>query len=289
VGGDTRHPATPLQRIAQATEGYHSNSLIFSVSTISSVSLSFPPPPPHLGYLSSLRQKPLAHMLFQAGLNLHEMKLKEENDLESLAPIQCSKRRMAMSVQVPLIDLAEEDSKESSQSSNTVSASSTQKDQNRSPELIAGKQESRVAGEVVEYKDGKDFGIEELMWGKIKGFSWWPAIMVFYRVMSKCQAISRMCWVSADKLVDLTVFRQNFSHSMFNKLVSRSWAGKTFPEPPLLQMLLWRMLGGLSRSSYLGQGKRARPLELLHVSTAEVLWGVTALTRLECTAAILHQ
>ncbi|KAH1173494.1 hypothetical protein KIL84_017333 [Mauremys mutica] len=93
------------------------------------------------------------------------------------------------------------------------------------------------------------------MWGKIKGFSWWPAIIISYRVTSKCQAISGMCWVQwfedgkfsevlADKLVGLMAFRQHFNHFMFNKLVSyqraihyalevaRSRAGKTFPEPP---------------------------------------------------------
>uniref|UniRef100_A0A8C3HBT6 PWWP domain-containing protein n=1 Tax=Chrysemys picta bellii TaxID=8478 RepID=A0A8C3HBT6_CHRPI len=168
---------------------------------------------------------------------------RQENDLESLAPIRCSKRRMAMSVQAPLIDLTEEDSKESSQSSSTTSASSTQEDQNGSPELITGEQESRVAGEVVEYQDGKDFGIGELVWGKIKGFSWWPAIIVSYRITSKHQAISRMCWVqwfgdgkfsevSANKLVGLMVFRQHFNHSTFNKLVARNQAGKMFTEPP---------------------------------------------------------
>nr|XP_048713413.1 DNA (cytosine-5)-methyltransferase 3B-like [Caretta caretta] len=97
------------------------------------------------------------------------------------------------------------------------------------------------------------------MWGKIKGFSWWPAIIVSYRVTSKCQAVSGMLWVqwfgdgkfsevSADKLVGLMAFRQHFNHSTFNKLVScrlaihhvlevaRSWAGKTFPEPPAKQL-----------------------------------------------------
>ncbi|XP_034644251.1 DNA (cytosine-5)-methyltransferase 3B-like [Trachemys scripta elegans] len=161
---------------------------------------------------------------------------------------------MAMSVQVPLIDLTEEDSKESSQSSSTTSASSTQEDQNGSPKLVDWEQESRIAGEEVEYQDGKDFGIGELMWGKIKGFSWWPAIIISYRVTSKRQAISGMHWVqwfgdgkfsevSADKLVGLMAFRQHFNHSTFNKLVSyrraihhalevaRSRAGKTFPEP----------------------------------------------------------
>ncbi|TFK12576.1 monoglyceride lipase [Platysternon megacephalum] len=126
------------------------------------------------------------------------------------------------------IDLTEEDSTESSQSSSTTSASSTQEDQNGSPELVTGEQESRVAGEVVEYQDG---------------------------VTSKRQAISGMRWVqwfgdgkfsevSADRLVGLMAFRQHFNHSTFNKLVSyrravhhalevaRSRAEKTFPEPP---------------------------------------------------------
>nr|XP_042698516.1 DNA (cytosine-5)-methyltransferase 3B isoform X1 [Chrysemys picta bellii] len=222
------------------------------------------------GWESSLRQKPPARRIFQAGL-------KEENDLESdkesLAPVRCSKRRTAMSVQVAMIDLTEEDSKDSSQSSSTTSASSTQEDQNGSPELVAGEQESRVAGEVVEYQDGKDFGIGELVWGKIKGFSWWPAIIVSYRVTSKRQAISGMRWVqwfgdgkfsevSADKLVGLMAFRQHFNHSTFNKLVSyrravhhalevaRSRAGKTFPGTPgesleeqLKPMIDWALSG----------------------------------------------
>ncbi|KAH1172867.1 hypothetical protein KIL84_016706, partial [Mauremys mutica] len=42
----------------------------------------------------------------------------------------------------------------------------------------------------------------------------------------------------------------------------------------MLQVLLCRMLGGSGRARYLSQGKRARALELLHVSTTEVLWGV---------------
>ncbi|XP_050773667.1 DNA (cytosine-5)-methyltransferase 3B isoform X2 [Gopherus flavomarginatus] len=229
------------------------------------------------GWESSLRQKPPARRIFQAGVNLQETKLKEGNDLErdreSLAPIRCSKRRTAMSVQAPLIDLTEEDSKESSQSSSTMSASSSLEDQNGSPQLVAGKQESSVAGEVVEYQDGKDFGIGELVWGKIKGFSWWPAIIVSYRVTSKRQAISGMRWVqwfgdgkfsevSADKLVGLMAFRQHFNHSTFNKLVSyrravhhalevaRSRAGKTFPgtageslEEQLKPMIDWAFSG----------------------------------------------
>ncbi|CAM4595019.1 unnamed protein product [Caretta caretta] len=54
--------------------------------------------------VSSAQRYQLLHLphkspVLQVGLNLHETKLKEENDLESLAPIRCAKRRMAMSVQ----------------------------------------------------------------------------------------------------------------------------------------------------------------------------------------------
>ncbi|NWV59659.1 DNM3B methyltransferase, partial [Malurus elegans] len=45
------------------------------------------------------------------------------------------------------------------------------------------------------FQDGKDFGIGELVWGKIKGFSWWPAIVVSHKATAKRQAVSGMRWV----------------------------------------------------------------------------------------------
>ncbi|NXR68625.1 DNM3B methyltransferase, partial [Rhadina sibilatrix] len=45
------------------------------------------------------------------------------------------------------------------------------------------------------FQDGKEFGIGELVWGKIKGFSWWPAIVVSHRATAKRQAVSGMRWV----------------------------------------------------------------------------------------------
>lgn len=46
-----------------------------------------------------------------------------------------------------------------------------------------------------EYQDGKEFGIGDLVWGKIKGFSWWPAMVVSWKATSKRQAMSGMRWV----------------------------------------------------------------------------------------------
>ncbi|NWZ25418.1 DNM3B methyltransferase, partial [Asarcornis scutulata] len=228
------------------------------------------------GWESSLRQKPPVRLIFQAGQTRHEMKIKEVNSEENLrdlpTPLRSSRRRSAMPV-LTTIDLTEDDSRDSSQSSSTLSGSSSQEGQNGSAELAAEEPESREAGIALEYQDGKEFGIGELVWGKIKGFSWWPAIVVSYRATSKRQAVSGMRWVqwfgdgkfsevSADKLVGLMAFRQHFNSATFNKLVSyrraifhalevaRSRSGKTFAATPgesleeqLKPMIDWALTG----------------------------------------------
>ncbi|XP_016158842.1 PREDICTED: DNA (cytosine-5)-methyltransferase 3B isoform X2 [Ficedula albicollis] len=214
------------------------------------------------------------------GLGLLSLKKEDSNgDLskEDLAwPLdlaqRSSRRRSAVSTPVT-IDLTEEDSQDSSRSSSTLSGSSSQEGQNGSAELGAEEAESRDMGTVLEYQDGKEFGIGELVWGKIKGFSWWPAIVVSHRATAKRQAVSGMRWVqwfgdgkfsevSADKLVGLMAFRQHFNSSTFNKLVSyrraiyhalevaRSRSGKTFTTGPresleeqLKPMIDWAITG----------------------------------------------
>ncbi|NWH79475.1 DNM3B methyltransferase, partial [Piaya cayana] len=228
------------------------------------------------GWENSLRQKPPVRLIFQAGQTQHKMRIKETNTVEPLRdlrmPLRSSRRRLA-SIPVTTIDLTEEDSQDSCQSSSTLSGSSSQEGQNGSAELGAEEPESRDVGMALEYQDGKEFGIGDLVWGKIKGFSWWPAIVVSYRATAKRQAVSGMRWVqwfgdgkfsevSADKLVGLVAFRQHFSSSTFNKLVSyrraiyhalevaRSRSGKTFAAAPgesleeqLKPMVDWALTG----------------------------------------------
>uniref|UniRef100_A0A8C2KY08 DNA (cytosine-5-)-methyltransferase n=1 Tax=Cyprinus carpio TaxID=7962 RepID=A0A8C2KY08_CYPCA len=82
-----------------------------------------------------------------------------------------------------------------------------------------------------EYKDNKGFGIGELVWGKIKGFSWWPGMVVTWRATGKRQASHGMRWlqwfgdgkfseVSADKLDSITAFPKFFNQSSYTKLAS---------------------------------------------------------------------
>ncbi|KAF0036026.1 hypothetical protein F2P81_011338 [Scophthalmus maximus] len=111
--------------------------------------------------------------------------------------------------EAPRLELMEQDSKDSAQSSGTTSSSETQP----------------------EYNDNKGFGIGELVWGKIKGFSWWPGIVVTWRATGKRQASHGMRWlqwfgdgkfseVSADKLDSIIAFPKFFSQASYTKLAS---------------------------------------------------------------------
>ncbi|XP_014652309.1 PREDICTED: DNA (cytosine-5)-methyltransferase 3B isoform X2 [Ceratotherium simum simum] len=140
------------------------------------------------------------------------------------------------------------------QSSSTPYARLSQDSQQESLESPQVDADGRDA-DSTEYQDGKEFGIGDLVWGKIKGFSWWPAMVVSWKATSKRQAMSGMRWVqwfgdgkfsevSADKLMALGLFSQHFNLATFNKLVSyrkamfhalekaRVRAGKTFPSSP---------------------------------------------------------
>ncbi|XP_040602458.1 DNA (cytosine-5)-methyltransferase 3B isoform X3 [Mesocricetus auratus] len=151
----------------------------------------------------------------------------------------------------PSIDLIEEGTP---QRSSTPSTDWSQDSQQESMDTTQLDAESKD-GDSTEYQDDKEFGIGDLVWGKIKGFSWWPAMVVSWKATSKRQAMPGMRWVqwfgdgkfsevSADKLVALGLFSQHFNLATFNKLVSyrkamyhtleraRVRAGKTFPSSP---------------------------------------------------------
>uniref|UniRef100_A0A673FTL5 DNA (cytosine-5-)-methyltransferase n=1 Tax=Sinocyclocheilus rhinocerous TaxID=307959 RepID=A0A673FTL5_9TELE len=160
------------------------------------------------GCEAGLRQRPRPRTIFQAGLTAHSKPRNREgghskqdhNNLVSNVP------------EGPALELMEQDSKDSAQSS-TTSISTT--DTVSQPE----------------YKDNKGFGIGELVWGKIKGFSWWPGMVVTWRATGKRQASHGMRWlqwfgdgkfseVSADKLDCITAFPKFFNQSSYTKLAS---------------------------------------------------------------------
>ncbi|XP_060044342.1 DNA (cytosine-5)-methyltransferase 3B isoform X1 [Erinaceus europaeus] len=166
------------------------------------------------------------------------------------------------------IDLTNDDVVSPPSSSTPCQTQDSQQESLECPQVEEGKD-----ADSTEYQDGKEFGIGDLVWGKIKGFSWWPAMVVSWKSTSKRQAMTGMRWVqwfgdgkfsevSADKLVALGLFSQHFNMATYNKLVSyrkamyhalekaRVRAGKTFPRSPgdsldnqLKPMLEWAQGG----------------------------------------------
>uniref|UniRef100_A0A8C5TPV8 DNA methyltransferase 3 beta n=1 Tax=Malurus cyaneus samueli TaxID=2593467 RepID=A0A8C5TPV8_9PASS len=202
------------------------------------------------GWESSLRQKPM--------MRIKEPPRSVETLRELPTPVRSSRRRSAVSTPVT-IDLTEEDdSQDSSRSSSTLSGSSSQEGQNGSAELGAEESESRDMGMALEYQDGKDFGIGELVWGKIKGFSWWPAIVVSHKATAKRQAVSGMRWVqwfgdgkfSEVSLLPVPNHPATLSPAVHPHQVARSRSGKTFTTGPresleeqLKPMIDWAITG----------------------------------------------
>uniref|UniRef100_A0A8C1UA15 DNA (cytosine-5-)-methyltransferase n=1 Tax=Cyprinus carpio TaxID=7962 RepID=A0A8C1UA15_CYPCA len=159
------------------------------------------------GCETGLRQRPRPRTIFQAGLTAHSKPRNRERghskqDHDNLVMLTFTHTNVP---EGPTLELMEQDSKDSAQSS-TTSISTTD-------------------------TDNKGFGIGELVWGKIKGFSWWPGMVVTWRATGKRQASHGMRWlqwfgdgkfseVSADKLDSITAFPKFFNQSSYTKLAS---------------------------------------------------------------------
>ncbi|XP_017549960.1 DNA (cytosine-5)-methyltransferase 3A isoform X4 [Pygocentrus nattereri] len=102
-----------------------------------------------------------------------------------------------------------------------------------------------------EYEDGRGFGIGELVWGKLRGFSWWPGRIVSWWMTGRSRAAEGTRWVKwfgdskfsvvcVEKLLPLSSFHNAFHQPTYNKQpmykkaiyevlqVASSRAGKVF-------------------------------------------------------------
>ncbi|XP_036446622.1 DNA (cytosine-5)-methyltransferase 3B isoform X1 [Colossoma macropomum] len=157
---------------------------------------------------SGLRQTPRPRTIFQAGLTARAKPRNRERGRGKQEPTSL----VSSLPEGPRLELMEQDSKDSAQSSATSTSTTDTASQ-------------------PEYNDNKGFGIGELVWGKIKGFSWWPGMVVTWRATGKRQASHGMRWlqwfgdgkfseVSADKLDSITAFSKFFNQSSYTKLAS---------------------------------------------------------------------
>ncbi|KAL4630650.1 hypothetical protein GN956_G16307 [Arapaima gigas] len=76
------------------------------------------------------------------------------------------------------------------------------------------------------YLDGRGFRVGELVWGKVKGFSWWPGIVVGWRSKSVPVAVRRIEWfgdgmfseIYTERLLPFAAFTKCFCNNSFASL-----------------------------------------------------------------------
>ncbi|XP_016140327.1 DNA (cytosine-5)-methyltransferase 3A-like isoform X8 [Sinocyclocheilus grahami] len=79
-----------------------------------------------------------------------------------------------------------------------------------------------------EYEDGRGFSIGELVWGKLRGFSWWPGQIVTWLMTGRSRAAEGTRWVKwfgdgkfsvvcVEKLLPLSSFHKAFHQPTYNK------------------------------------------------------------------------
>ncbi|XP_069461658.1 DNA (cytosine-5)-methyltransferase 3A isoform X2 [Ambystoma mexicanum] len=111
---------------------------------------------------------------------------------------------------------------------------------------------SKAMDDEAEYEDGRGFGIGELVWGKLRGFSWWPGRIVSWWMTGRSRAAEGTRWVMwfgdgkfsvvcVEKLLPLSSFANAFHQATYSKQpmyrkaiyevlqVASSRAGKLFP------------------------------------------------------------
>ncbi|CAJ0937843.1 unnamed protein product [Ranitomeya imitator] len=87
---------------------------------------------------------------------------------------------------------------------------------------------SKSADDDAEYEDGRGFGIGELVWGKLRGFSWWPGRIVSWWMTGRSRAAEGTRWVMwfgdgkfsvvcVEKLMALSSFANTFHQATYSK------------------------------------------------------------------------
>ncbi|XP_060737624.1 DNA (cytosine-5-)-methyltransferase 3 beta, duplicate a isoform X2 [Tachysurus vachellii] len=76
------------------------------------------------------------------------------------------------------------------------------------------------------YKDGKGFSVGQLVWGKVKGFSWWPGLVVAWKTKTSPKFMRRVEWfgdgmyseIYTERLLPFGAFAKCFCSKSFASL-----------------------------------------------------------------------
>ncbi|KAG1938402.1 DNA (cytosine-5-)-methyltransferase 3 alpha a isoform X1 [Pimephales promelas] len=190
----------------------------------------------------SLRRRPVQRETFQAGDPFHISRREKEELLAFLKKEKEEKTHPVTSMsdtmddqstvssqkeeEEPVINLP---STPTPQQQHTDPASPTVAMTPEPPPVACGNKVMARSSETdQEYEDGCGFGIGELIWGKLRGFSWWPGRIVSWWMTNRCRAAEGSRWVMwfgdgkfsvvcVEKLLPLSTFCSSYHQPSYNK------------------------------------------------------------------------
>uniref|UniRef100_A0A669EKZ5 DNA (cytosine-5-)-methyltransferase n=1 Tax=Oreochromis niloticus TaxID=8128 RepID=A0A669EKZ5_ORENI len=218
-----------------------------------------------VGWEISLRQRPMPRITFQAGDPYYISKRTRE-ELLAKWKMEAEKKAKQMSAMNAMKD--HEDNETETRNEEQPPQQQQQQQQPTdpasptvatTPEPVAIEGEDKTSPKSPdtesEYEDGRGFGIGELVWGKLRGFSWWPGRIVSWWMTGRSRAAEGTRWVMwfgdgkfsvvcVEKLLPLSSFNNAFHQPTYNKQpmyrkaiyevlqVASSRAGKAFMACP---------------------------------------------------------
>ncbi|XP_028581153.2 DNA (cytosine-5)-methyltransferase 3A isoform X2 [Podarcis muralis] len=225
-----------------------------------------------LGCESSLRPRPMPRLTFQAGDPYYISKRKRDEwlarwkrETDNPAAAQLDKAEKKAKV-IAGMNAVEEMPPSEPQKEEEASPPASQQPTDPASPTVATTPEpvgpeavdkgmSKSADDEPEYEDGRGFGIGELVWGKLRGFSWWPGRIVSWWMTGRSRAAEGTRWVMwfgdgkfsvvcVEKLLPLSSFSNAFHQATYSKQpmyrkaiyevlqVASSRSGKIFPSCP---------------------------------------------------------
>nr|XP_060610770.1 DNA (cytosine-5)-methyltransferase 3A [Anolis sagrei ordinatus] len=215
-----------------------------------------------LGCESNLRPRPMPRLTFQAGDPYYISKRKRDEWLARWKREAEKKAKVIAGMNAVEEALPRSEPQKEEEASPPASQQPTDPASPNvatTPEPLgpdaADKGMSKTADDEPEYEDGRGFGIGELVWGKLRGFSWWPGRIVSWWMTGRSRAAEGTRWVMwfgdgkfsvvcVEKLLPLSSFANAFHQATYNKQpmyrkaiyevlqVASSRSGKIFPSCP---------------------------------------------------------
>ncbi|XP_076872617.1 DNA (cytosine-5-)-methyltransferase 3 alpha a isoform X2 [Brachyhypopomus gauderio] len=200
------------------------------------------------GWDISLRRRPVPRVTFQAGDPYHISKREREELLARWRKEEEEKKaHLVEPINDSMADQSGEDTQKKEEQS-VVSLPPTPTPQTPPPQqqhtdpasptvattpepvpVSCGNKELRKSSEAEpEYEDGRGFGIGDLVWGKLRGFSWWPGRIVSWWMTGRSRAAEGTRWVMwfgdgkfsvvcVEKLLPLSSFSTAFHQPTYSK------------------------------------------------------------------------